>query len=297
MDSRPPRLRRSVLYVPGSNPRALAKTRDLPADGLILDLEDAVLPATKAAARDAVLATVRHGGLHDQEIAIRINAAGTPWHDADIEAAACSGADAIVVPKVDAAQTIRTVAARLDALGAPATLALWVMAETPRGVLALADIGAASERLTVVVMGGEDLASAMRLPGGATTEGLAHAIGHCLLAARARGLDILDGVYTNLADPAGFAASCRHGKALGFDGRTLIHPGQIDTANRVYGISAAEAAADAGLVAAWEEAAAAGQGIAVLGGRMVETLHAEAARRRLALHRMALARSQQSEDR
>lgn len=280
----PIRPRRSVLYVPGANARALGKCRNLPADGLILDLEDAVLPGSKATARAAVLAALAEGGFGQREVVVRVNGPDTAWGADDLAACARAGAAAILLPKVESAAAVRDAVAALERHGAPGHLALWVMAETPRGILAIEEITAASPRLAVVVMGTADLARALRLEPGPDRAGLLPALGRCLLAARARGLDILDGVYPDLADSQGFAASCRQGKALGFDGKTLIHPGQIPAANEVFGVSAAEAAGAAELIAAWESAAASGQGIAVLRGRMVEQLHAEEARRVLALH-------------
>lgn len=290
------RPRRSVLYVPGANGRAMAKCRTLPVDGVILDLEDAVLPAAKPAARDAVLAVLAEGGFAHREMVVRVNGPETPWGRADLEAVARAagagrGPAAVLLPKVESAATVQAAAATLARAGAPPDLALWVMAETPRGILASGEIVAASPRLQVVVMGTADLARALRLPADPDRAGLLTSLCLCVLAARAQGLDILDGVYPDLADSQGFERSCRQGKALGFDGKTLIHPGQVPAANEIFGVSPGEAAAAAELVAAWESAAAAGQGIAVLNGRMVEQLHADEARRLLALHEAVAGRA------
>jgi citrate lyase subunit beta/citryl-CoA lyase len=281
----PPRLRRSVLYVPGANPRAIAKARALPADVVILDLEDAVLPDAKVAAREAVIAAAAGGGFRAGEIVIRINGLDTPWGRADLAAAGASGADAILLPKVRGAADVAAAEAVLVTGGFRQRL--WIMAETPAAILRMDAIAAASPRLAVVVMGTADLAAALRVPGGASSPALAPAGALALLAARTHGLDIISGIYPDLADAAGFAAACCADRAAGFDGKTLIHPGQVDTANETFGVSDADAAAAAALVTAWDEAAARGSGIAIVDGRMVERLHADDARRLLALHAAA----------
>lgn len=277
------RPRRSVLYVPGANPRALAKAASLPADGLIFDLEDAVLPEGKLAARTAVIERVRAGGFGDREIVVRINGFDTEWGTADLLAAVLSGADAVLLPKVESPDTVTRAAALLQR-HAPDGLKLWIMAETPRGVLALERIVASSDRLAVIVMGTADLAKALRLDPGPDRSGLLPALSHCMLAARAQGLDILDGVFTDIGDHSGFRAACQQGKSLGFDGKSLIHPGQIDVANEVFGVPEAQAKAARELLNVWEAAAGHGSGIAVMQGRMIEGLHAEEAQRVLALH-------------
>lgn len=281
----PPRPRRSALYVPGSNARALDKAAGLPVDVLVLDLEDAVLPEAKLAARESVARLVRARPFGHREVVVRVNGAGTPWGAADLEAAIACGADAILLPKVDSAATVTAAARVLDLAGAPAGQRLWAMAETPRGVLDMASIASASPRLAVIVMGTADLGKALRLPDAASREGLLPALAGCVLAARAAGIDILDGVYTRLTDPAGFRAECTQGRQLGFDGKTLIHPGQIDACNEIFGVSDSEAASAAELIAAWESAAATGAGVTVHAGRLVERLHVDEARRLLALHR------------
>ncbi|MCL4780661.1 MAG: CoA ester lyase [Gammaproteobacteria bacterium] len=278
------RPRRSVLYVPGANPRALAKAADLPADGLIFDLEDAVLPEAKPAARAAVIDRVAGGGFGQQEIVIRINGLDTTWGIDDLLAAATSRADAVLLPKVESPETVVHAATLLDQQHAPAGMRIWIMAETPRGVLDLQRIVASSGRLAVVVMGTADLAKAMRLDPGPERSGLLPALSHCVLAARAQGLDILDGIFGDIGDHPGFRAACQQGKALGFDGKSLIHPGQVDTANEIFGVPEAQAEAARKLLSAWEAAAKRGSGIAVMQGRMIEALHAEEARRVLTLH-------------
>ncbi len=280
-----PRPRRSLLYVPGSNARALDKAASLPADGLILDLEDAVLPAVKHAARAAVLAAVAGRRFGRREVIIRINGLDTEWGPGDLRAAAAGPVDCILLPKVDGPATLMAAARVLDELAAPPGLQLWAMAETPRAVLDIDAIARCTPRLGAIVAGTADLGTALRVPDQPGRAGLVPALAHCVLAARAAGVDILDGVYTHLADPAGFRAECVQGRQLGFDGKTLIHPGQVADCNEVFGVSDAEAATAAELIAAWESAAATGAGVAVHAGRLVERLHVDDARRRLSLHR------------
>lgn len=277
------RPRRSVLYVPASSGRALEKARTLAADALIVDLEDAVAPAAKDAARAAALAAARDGGLAPRELAIRVNGLATPWGAADLAAVAGAGVDAVVLPKVESPGEIHAAEATLAAAGAPPALALWAMIETPRGVLAVDAIAGASPRLVCLVAGTSDLTKDLRArptPGRAE---VLPALGLLLLAARAHGLAALDGVHLDLADDAGFEAACRQGRDLGFDGKTLVHPRTIEVANRIFAPDAAEVAAARRVIAAHAEAVAAGSGIAVVDGRVVEGLHVEAARRVVAL--------------
>jgi citrate lyase subunit beta/citryl-CoA lyase len=278
-----PRPRRSALYMPGSNARALDKARSLDTDVVIMDLEDAVAPASKTEARHAVLAALAAGGYGRRELVVRVNGLDTDWGRADIEAVATRGPDAILLPKVSAPDTLRAALARIDGAGG-AHLPVWVMMETPEAILQAPAIAALAPRISVMVMGTADLAKALRLPVDPTRAGLLPALGHCVLAARSRGLDILDGIFTDLHDESGLRAACRQGKALGFDGKTLIHPGQIAAANEIFGVTPEEAEAAAGILDAWEQAAAEQRGIAVRNGRMIERLHAEEARRILALH-------------
>jgi citrate lyase subunit beta / citryl-CoA lyase len=281
----PVRPRRSILFVPGSNARALQKAAELPVDGLILDLEDAVLPAAKPGARSAILAAVAARPFGHREVVIRINGLDTEWGMEDLRAAATSGADGILLSKVEQGATLVRAARVLEDLAAPDGLRLWSMAETPRGVLDIDAIARSTPRLGVIVMGTADLGKALRVPERPDRAALVPALAHCVLAARAAGLDILDGVYMHLADQAGLRAECIQGRHLGFDGKTLIHPGQVDACNEIFGVSDSEAAAAAELIAAWESAAATGSGVAVHAGRLVEQLHVEDARRQLALHR------------
>ena len=275
------RPRRSVLYMPGSNERALEKAKSLPCDGLILDLEDAVAPDAKPAARDAVCAAVSSGAYGAREVTIRVNGADTEWHADDMKAACAAAPDAIVVPKVDSADAVLALVEAMAGHGAPEHTKLWAMVETPYAMLHAEDIASASERLTVLVMGTNDLAKelyAEHVPGRAP---LLTGLGLALLAARATGKAILDGVYNDVKDEEGFLAECRQGRQLGFDGKTLIHPGQVEGANAAFAPSA-EAVEDArGIVEAWE---AGGSGVVTYRGRMIENLHVETARRTLAMH-------------
>lgn len=278
------RPRRSVLYMPGSNERALDKARTLPADGLIMDLEDSVAPDAKARARANVIAAIRKGGYAHRERVIRINALHTPWGKEDLIAAATAGADAILVPKIDDAAELNKVVDLLEINGAPKQLKVWAMAETPMAMININSIARADARLTVLVMGTNDLAKSLRIPADGHSSGLRAALSGCLLAARAYGIDILDGVHTDLADIEGFRESCEQARRLGFDGKTLIHPAQIEAANQVFGVSEEQLAHASEVIAAWDAAADQGKGIAIVNGQMVEKLHADEARRILALN-------------
>ena len=279
----PTRPRRSVLYMPGSNPRALAKARDLPADGLIFDLEDAVAPDAKEAARATVAAALYGGGYGQREIVLRVNGADSAWGEADLAAAAALPLEAVLLPKVESADAVRRAVALLQAAGAPANLSLWCMVETPRGVLAAPAIAAASPRVGALVMGTSDLVTDLHARPTRDRLPLVTALGLVVLAARAHGLAVLDGVHLDLADADGFAVACRQGREFGFDGKTLIHPKQIAAANAAFAPEAAEVERARRVVAAYAEAEAAGKGLVVLDGRLIEALHAAEARRILAL--------------
>ena len=230
----PPRPRRSVLYMPGSNARALEKARGLACDGVIMDLEDAVAPEMKADARSKIAAALAEGGYGGRELVIRTNGLDTPHGHTDLVFAATAGAHAVLLSKVESADTVRQAARILEANGAPADLAIWCMIESPMAVLEVRAIASAHPRLACLVMGTSDLAKDLhclhtpdRLP-------MITALGLCLLAARAHGLAILDGVHLDLNDQDGFAAACRQGVEWGFDGRTLVHPKTIDAANAAF---------------------------------------------------------------
>jgi len=279
----PDRPRRSVLFMPGANRRALEKARGLPADGLILDLEDAVAPGAKEAARDNIAAALRQGGYGRRELVLRVNRLDTPWGEADLRAAAALPLDAVLLPKVESAAQPRDAVAALDAAGASPAVAVWCMIETPRGVLAAPEIAAASRRVAALVMGTSDLLADLRARDMPDRLPLLGALQWVLLAARAAGVAALDGVHLDLADDAGFAAACAQGRALGFDGKTLIHPKQIAVANAAFAPAAGEVAQARKIIAAHREAVAAGSGIVVVDGRLVENLHVAAAERTLAL--------------
>ena len=285
-----PRPRRSMLYVPGANRRALEKGRSLPADALILDLEDAVAPQAKDQARGQVVAALAAGGYGLREVLVRVNGATTPWGAADLAALATAGADGVLLPKVESAATVRAAEAALQVAGAPPDLALWCMMETPRGILDAGEIAGASPRLAGLVMGTADLAKDLRARQTRDRLPLLTSLGLCLLAARAHGLAILDGVHLDLEDEEGFAASCRQGAELGFDGKTLIHPKTIAVANRLFAPSGEDVAWSRRIIAAHQSAAAAGQGVVLVEGRLVEGLHVEDARRLVALAEAIAAR-------
>jgi len=282
------RPRRSVLYMPSSNDRALEKAKSIPCDALILDLEDAVAPDAKPAARDAACAAAAGGEYGLREVTIRVNGADTEWHDDDLRAACAAGPDAIVVPKVNTADAVLALVDAMASYGAPEHTRLWAMVETPVAMLHAEEIAAASERLTVLVMGTNDLAKelyAEHVPG---RQPLLTGLGLALLAARATGKAILDGVYNDVQDTDGFLAECRQGRELGFDGKTLIHPGQVEGANAAFAPSE-QAVDDArGILQAWEDGA--GSGVVTYRGRMIENLHVDTARRTLAIHEAIAAR-------
>ena len=272
------RPRRSVLYMPASNARALEKARELPADALILDLEDAVAPNAKAMAREQAVAAMEHGGYGPREVVIRINGSGSPWHADDLAAAAASKADAVLLPKAEGAGQVRAAAAAL-----PDGMDLWCMIETPLAILRAEEIAAASPNTTCLVMGTSDLATDLGALHTPHREPFATALSLCLLAARAYGLAALDGVYLDLKDDPGFAAACRQGRQFGFDGKTLIHPRQVAAANKIFAPSDDDIAEADIIVTAFEQAQAAGKGVVVVNGQLVENLHVAAARRLLDL--------------
>jgi citrate lyase beta subunit len=277
------RPRRSVLYMPGANTRALEKARTLPADALIFDLEDAVAPEAKEAARTNVVLAAESRAYGKREIAIRCNGLGTPWGEADIEAIAKSGADAILVPKVESAAQVTHVVSLLDTAGAPTDMAVWAMMETPKGMLRAEEIAGAHPRLGLFVMGTNDLVKDMRARHTPMRLPMITALGIGMLAARAHGLAILDGVYNDIQDAAGFRAVCQQGLEMGFDGKTLIHPSQVEPCNEVFAPSAAELEMAGKIVAAFKAAQAEGKGVVTVDGRMIENLHVEQAERALAL--------------
>jgi citrate lyase subunit beta / citryl-CoA lyase len=280
------RPRRSVLYMPGSNPRALEKARELPADVLILDLEDAVAPEAKRQAREAVVKAIQTG-FGDREVLVRINGLDTRWWVEDIDAAASARPDAVLVPKVSSPRQLQDLAARLVDMGTDPHVRVWAMMETPLAMLNVRDIAAAAldseTRLAGFVMGTNDLAKDTRarlVPGRAP---MLPWLMNCLAAARAYGLDILDGVYNDIGNAAGFAAECRQARDLGFDGKTLIHPRQIEPCNEAFSPSPEEVEVARKIIAAFDLSENENKGVLQIDGRMVERLHAEMARRTVAI--------------
>lgn len=275
--------RRSVLYMPGANERALEKAKTLPADALILDLEDAVAPDAKVEARERVCAAARSGEYGHREVAIRSNGLDTEWFADDVAAIAAAGPDALLVPKVGSVDDVRTIEAALERGGAPDTTRIWAMLETPSAVLHAADIAGASDRLAVLVMGTNDLVKELQaefVPGRAP---ILPALAQCVLGVRAAGKVVLDGVFNDLDDADGFEAECVQGRQLGMDGKTLIHPKQLEPCNRVWAPTE-DAVADAReVIAAFEAAQAQGKGVVTVNGRMIENLHVAQAERTVAI--------------
>ncbi|MEK9838251.1 MAG: CoA ester lyase [Ilumatobacter sp.] len=278
------RPRRSVLYMPAANERALEKARTIPADALILDLEDAVAPDAKDAARANACAAAASGDYGNREITIRCNALATPWGADDLAAAATSGAQAVVIPKIESVDELDAVVTHLDAAGAPANLGVWAMVETPTAIADIRSI-AAHPRVPVLVMGTNDLLKELRAEAGANREALVPHLAAALLGAREAGKVILDGVYNDVRDPDGFLAEAEQGRRLGFDGKTLIHPSQVDPANDTWAPSAEAVDHAERVIAAFEAAEAEGRGVITVDGRMIENLHVDNARRVLATAR------------
>jgi len=281
------RPRRSVLYMPGSNARAIEKAKTLPVDGIILDLEDAVAPNAKDAAREQVAEAVRAGGFGHREVIIRLNSMDTPWFAPDFDAAIGARPDAILVPKVSTAQQIEMIGTRLLDTHADHHVRLWAMIETPAAIFNIRALAAEAEdsesRLAGFVIGTNDLAkeTRARLVPGRTP--MLPWLSACVLAAHAYGIDVLDGVYNDIADMEGFAAECAQGRDMGFDGKTLIHPSQIEACNAVFSPSAEESAQAHKIIAAFDRPENAGKGVVQIDGRMVERMHADIARRTVAI--------------
>ena len=271
--------RRSVLYMPGSNARALVKGQTLAADGLIMDLEDAVAPDAKEEARARVCDAVARGGYGKREIVVRVNALSTPWGYQDIVCASRSGADGILLPKVESADTVRQAELVMAEAGAPEDMSIWCMMETPRGILRADAVADASPRVACFVMGTSDLTKDLhgmhtrdRIP-------MMTSLGICLLVARAHQLSILDGVHLDLHDEKGFYESCLQGKAMGFDGKTLIHPKTIDAANEAFGPTPDDIEMSQRIIKEFKEARKRGEGVVVMDGKLIENLHVVEAQR------------------
>src|SRR4051794_12158701 len=281
------RPRRSVLYMPGSNARALEKAKTLPVDGVIFDLEDAVAPDAKAMARDQVVAAVKAGGFGPREVFIRVNAIDTPWFADDLNAATTAAPDAILVPKVSTPEQPEQIGARLLSLHANLRTRVWAMIETPTAIFNVRAIAATARdsetRLAGFVLGTNDLAKETRakiLPGRAP---MLPWLATCLLAAREFGIDILDGVFNDIGDGQGFADECAQARDLGFDGKTLIHPSQIEPCNAAFSPTSEEVAQARKMIAAFDLAENRDKGVVQIDGRMVERMHAEMARRTVAI--------------
>ena len=276
------RPRRSVLYMPSSNERALEKAKTLPVDALILDLEDAVAVDAKDLARENACAAAASGDYGRREITIRVNGIGTQWHDTDLAAACAAGPDGIVVPKVNTAKEVKALVRAMEKHGAPDRTRLWAMIETPTAIFNVRKIARESDRLAAFVIGTNDLVKELRADHVPGRGPLLTSLSMALLAWRESGIAVLDGVYNNVKDADGFRAECEQGRDFGFDGKTLIHPGQVEVCNEVFAPSAQAVEEAQGIVAAWE--AGAGAGVVTVNGRMVELLHVDIARRVLATH-------------
>ena len=281
------RPRRSVLYMPGSNARAIEKARTLPADAVILDLEDSVAPDAKAAARQQVVDAVKAGGFGTREVIVRVNGLDTPWHVDDVTAAAHAAPDAILVPKISTPQQLEAIGQRLLDMHADLRTRIWAMIEMPIAIfniLSLAKEADDSEsRLDAFVMGTNDLAKDTRariVPGRAPMLGW---LMQCVAAARIYGVDIIDGVYNDLGNAEGFARECGEARDMGFDGKTLIHPNQIEACNAAFSPSADDVAQAQKIIAAFDLPENKNRGVVAIDGRMVERLHAEMARRTVAI--------------
>jgi citrate lyase subunit beta / citryl-CoA lyase len=281
-NSRP---RRSVLYMPGANAKALEKAKILAADAVILDLEDAVSPDAKDDARVAVCAAVTAGGYGKREVIIRVNALTSIWGADDLEAAVAAGPDAILFPKISSAAEVLAASEAMDALGAPAHIGLWAMIETPLAILDIKEIAASSQntRLCAFVMGTNDLAKETRARQTPDRAPFWFALSASVTAARLYGLAVIDGVYNDIADGDGFVRTCEQGLDFGFDGKTLIHPSQIDACNKVFAPSSDQVAHARAIIAAFDDPANAGKGVLKVDGKMTELLHRDMARQTVAI--------------
>jgi citrate lyase subunit beta/citryl-CoA lyase len=281
------RPRRSVLYMPGSNARAIDKARGLPVDGIIIDLEDAVAPEAKEAARQQVAEAVKAGGFGAREVFIRVNGIDTPWHADDLVAASQAGPDGILVPKVSAVEQLERVGRRLLDMKTDLKTRVWAMIETPAAIFNIQALAAEAHdsetRLAGFVLGTNDLAKetrARQVPGRAP---MVSWLATCVLAAHAHGIEVLDGVYNDIGDAEGFERECIQARDMGFDGKTLVHPNQIAPCNGVFSPSAGEVAQAKAMIAAFDQPENKGKGVVQVDGRMVERMHADMARRTVAI--------------
>ena len=270
--------------MPGANQRALDKARTLPCDGVIFDLEDAVAADAKADARRQVVAAVSQGGYGHRELVVRVNGLDTPWGTEDVAAVAGLPLDGLLFPKVETVAQVDAIVAAVDAAGG-ASLPLWIMVETPLAVLDVRTLTARSDRIAVLVMGTSDLVKELRAQHTEERHNLGLALQHCVLVARACGIDVLDGVHLDFRDEGAFRAACRQARQMGFDGKTLIHPSQIEGANEAFGFDEGAVSHARRVLAAWHSAQVQGKGVAVLDGSLIENLHAAEAERALAFAR------------
>ena len=280
------RPRRSCLYMPGANPRALEKARSLTADMLILDLEDAVAPDAKSEARQVISDVVKERAYGTREGVIRINGLDTQWGHDDLEMAVAAGPDGILVPKVISGEQVMKIDNALTEAGAPADLGLWVMIEMPLAILNIQEIAAAAQnsRLTGFVMGTNDLAKEFNAIATADRFAFQVPLALALAAARAYGLVAIDGVYNDIKNEDGLVAECEQGRILGFDGKTLIHPAQLESANRVFSPDPADIAQAEAVIEAFSLAENQGKGVIKVNGKMAELLHLEQAKRLVAVN-------------
>ncbi len=277
------RPRRSALYMPGANDKALEKAKGLPTDAIIFDTEDSVAPDMKEIAREKVAAAVTSGEYGRRELTIRVNSIETEWHEADVRSAAAAGPAGIVVPKVNSAADVAAVERLLESAGAPEHTTIWAMLETPAAIENAVEIATASERLTVLIMGTNDLAKELRaglVPG---RHPLLWGLARCVNAARFADKVILDGVYNDVRNPEGFLVEATQGAEMGFDGKTLVHPTQVEPANEAFAPSADEVEYSRRVIEAFEEGVAAGKGVVTVDGKMIENLHVDNARRAIAV--------------
>ena len=276
------RPRRSVLYMPAANERALEKAKDIQADALIFDLEDAVAPDSKEVAREQACAAAASSEYGNRELTIRCNGLDTPWGKNDVLAAAAAGPAAVVIPKVDGSSYLDEISELLNQGGAPSSTQIWAMVETPIGILHVEEI-ARHERMSVMVMGTNDMAKELRASITADRRALLPYLAMCLLSARAAGVAILDGVYNDIKDESGFKDVCVQGAEMGFDGKTLIHPNQVAPTNEIFSPSLDELDFHRRIIEEFEAAEKDGRGVLTVDGKMIENLHVDEARRALAV--------------
>ncbi|MCP3938478.1 MAG: CoA ester lyase [Actinomycetia bacterium] len=284
------KVRRSVLYMPAANSRALEKAAGFDADALIFDLEDAVAPDSKPIAREQAVAAVRSGSYGHRELTIRCNGLDTPWGTDDVAAASAAGPSAIVIPKVASAAHVDEITAVMDRAAASSNVKVWAMIETPDGIVNADEI-AAHPRVDCFVMGTNDMAKELRaqlIPGRVP---LVPHLASALLAARRHGISALDGVFNDVKDAVGFEDECVQGWQMGFDGKTLIHPAQLEPCNRVWSPTADDVGYARRVIEAFTEAQAEGRGVCTVDGRMIENLHVDNARLVLAVHDVIAART------